>query len=98
MYTDLVKNVTISLDERTLSEARRLASEEGRSFNQIVRELIERWAAQDFDSAIRASFAYADRHAQPSDEPIPNREQRNERVAGREAWRKLGLLDEERYP
>lgn len=42
VYTSLVKNVTISLDEGLLEESREYAARQGTTLNQMVRDFLER--------------------------------------------------------
>jgi len=43
----LVKNVTLTADERLIRQARERAAREKRSLNSAFREWLERYAAQD---------------------------------------------------
>lgn len=40
-------NLTLSIDERTLTEARRVAGTMGKSLNQLIRDFLSRLTAQD---------------------------------------------------
>ena len=42
-----MKNVTITLDERTLRDARRIAAERSTSLNALIREFLERLAHRE---------------------------------------------------
>ncbi len=60
MYTDFVKNVTISLDEDLLARSREKARDQGVSFNQWVRDLISREAQADRRAELQRFYDLAD--------------------------------------
>jgi Family of unknown function (DUF6364) len=49
-------NVTLSLDERTVSRARKRAQALGKSLNQLIREYLQRLAGEDDADASIAEF------------------------------------------
>ncbi len=80
MYTDIVKNVTISLDERLLERARERARTLGQSLNDYARSLFEEDVDGANHSRAQASFDYADRLGKRSTGPYLTREEANERT------------------
>lgn len=53
-------NITLSVDEKLVSDARKIASEMGKSLNQLIREHLEQLtqqqkSAEDFDEFIALS-------------------------------------------
>lgn len=55
-YLDVKRNVTISIDEKTLEAARKYAALHGKSFQELVRESIERTIQQGHPRSKRWSF------------------------------------------
>ena len=49
-----MKNVTLSIDDRVLDRARKLAAERGTSVNQMIRDYLARETSTETDSAYRA--------------------------------------------
>jgi hypothetical protein len=49
-----MKNVTLSIDDRVLDRARKLAAERGTSVNQMVRDYLARETATETEAAYRA--------------------------------------------
>ena len=49
-----MKNVTLSIDDRLLDRARRLAAGRGTSVNRMIREFLAREVATEEDAAARA--------------------------------------------
>jgi cell division protein FtsB len=54
-YCEIVKNVTVSLDDATYRNARRRAAEADRSLSSVVREMLQSYGAQEseFDRLAR---------------------------------------------
>jgi hypothetical protein len=78
VYTILVKNVTISLDDQLLEKCREFARNQGKSFNELVRELL-RTTVEDRRERLQEAWDYADRLHLRLDGPLPSREERNAR-------------------
>jgi hypothetical protein len=49
-----MKNVTLSIDDRVLDRARKLAAERGTSVNQMIRDYLARETATETEDAYRA--------------------------------------------
>jgi hypothetical protein len=59
-----MKNLTIALDEKTLRDARRIASERSTTLNGLIREFLERLTARESHSrAARRRIAELAREA-----------------------------------
>lgn len=78
MYTYFVKNVTISLEDQLLEKCREFARNQGKSFNELVRDLL-RTTVEDRRDQLHEAWDYADRLHLRLDGPIPSREERNAR-------------------
>ena len=78
VYTVFVKNVTISLDDHLLEKCREFARNQGKSFNELVRDLL-RTTVDDRQEWLKEAWDYADRLHLRLDGPIPSREERNAR-------------------
>ena len=78
MYTGLVKNVTISLDDRLLEKSREYAQAKGASFNQLVRDLLSS-TVLDSSERMQEAFDLSDRLGWRLNGPMPSREERNAR-------------------
>lgn len=50
-YCEIVKNVTVSLDDETYRNARRRAAENDRSLSSVVREALQNYGAQESEFA-----------------------------------------------
>lgn len=50
-FTEMVKNITLSIDEEILAKARAYASRQNISLNQLVRDLLERTVSRDGKAA-----------------------------------------------
>ena len=79
VYTETVKNVTISLDDHLLEKCREFARNQGKSFNELVRDLL-RTTVDDRQTRLQDAWDFADRLHLRLDGPIPSREERNARV------------------
>ena len=79
MYTDFVKNVTISLDEKLLEQVRERAQTMGKSLNEYVRDLFDEDVNAAHRASIQASFDYVDRLGLHSSGNFLTRDQANER-------------------
>lgn len=80
MYTFFVKNVTISLDEILLEKARERARRQGKSFNELVRELLARESNGDPLESLARFFEVADQLGGRSEDGKPlSREEAHER-------------------
>ncbi len=73
-----MKNVTISLDDQLLEKSREFARTQGKSFNELVRDLL-RTTVDDRQELLQEAWDYADRLHLRLDGPIPSREDRNAR-------------------
>jgi inactivated superfamily I helicase len=60
-YTVLMKNVTLSLEDKDLEEARRYARERGMSLNALIRQLIQRTARISSGNWLDDTFKLMDR-------------------------------------
>ncbi len=78
VYTGVVKNVTISLDDHLLEKGREFARSQGKSFNELVRELL-RTTVEDRNVQLEETWAYADKLSLRLNAPMPSREERNAR-------------------
>ena len=78
VYTQFVKNVTISLDDDLLQRSRKFAGDQGMSFNEFVRDLL-RLTVDDSSDAIQRSFELADKLGLSLPGGMPSREERNAR-------------------
>lgn len=73
-------NVTLSIDERVMKEARRRAEAMGTSVNQLVREFLEQFAGQTDPDADAAEFERLSRAARGNSRGWKfNREELHER-------------------
>ena len=68
MYTVAVANVTITLDDSVLERARSYASENGISFNELVRNLIKQAVSAQEGAWLEEMFDMADRNGWRSTE------------------------------
>jgi len=73
-----VKNVTISLDEHLLEKSREFARNQGKSFNELVRDLL-RTTMDDRLTRLQEAWDHADRLHLRLDGPMPTREERSAR-------------------
>ena len=73
-----MKNVTISLDDQLLEKGREFARTQGKSFNELVRDLLRR-TVDDRQNQLQEAWDYADRLRLRLEGPIPSREDRNAR-------------------
>lgn len=71
-----MKNVTISLDDHLLEKGREFARNQGKSFNELVRDLLQT-TVEDRRERLQEAWDHADRLHLRFDGPIPNREERN---------------------
>lgn len=78
VYTFFVKNVTISLDDQLLEKCREFAGNQGKSFNEFVRDLL-RATVDDRQARLQEAWEYADELHLRLDATIPTREERNAR-------------------
>jgi hypothetical protein len=78
VYTQLVKNVTIALDDGLLSQTREFARAQGKSFNELVSEVLSRTVG-DHAGSMAKFFEEADGLDLKLVGPIPSREERNAR-------------------
>jgi hypothetical protein len=76
-----VKNVTVSLDDDLLEKCRDFARIQGKSFSELVRELL-RAAVEARPKRPQEAWDYADRLHLTLNGPIPSREERNARGNG----------------
>jgi hypothetical protein len=76
VYTYLVKNVTISLNERLLELSREYAKAQGKSFNEFIRDLLSGTVEGNAVSRVEAAFAEADRLNLRLEGEMPSREER----------------------
>jgi hypothetical protein len=60
VYNKDVPNITLSIDEATLREARAFAKEQGWSLNDLVRRLLHERIAPNSEELLRATFDRAD--------------------------------------
>jgi len=80
VYTEFVKNVTISLEEKLLEQVRARAQAMGKSLNEYARDLFDEDVNATHRSAVLASFDYADRIGKRSSGGFLTRAEANERV------------------
>jgi hypothetical protein len=74
VYTDIVKNVTISLPEQVLEDLRERARAEKKSLNQWLRELLSKEVAHD-DGWARSFLELSDELARDNGTRIWDREE-----------------------
>jgi hypothetical protein len=72
-----MKNITITLDEKTAARARRQAAQAGVSLSRYVGELIEKSLrhSRDYERAMQRFFARQSRVINESGSPYPKREE-----------------------
>jgi hypothetical protein len=68
VYTVAVANVTITLDDSVLEQARSYAMENGISFNELVRRLIKQAVSPQEGAWLQEMFDMADRNGWCSNE------------------------------
>lgn len=73
-----MKRVMISLDDRLLEKARAHARGEGKSFDELVSDLLGR-AVEDRSAALQETWGYADQLSLRLNAPMPRREERGSR-------------------
>jgi hypothetical protein len=74
-----VKNVTISLNDALLERSRDYARSHGKSFNQLVRDVLADLVDDEFDRRLKEVFDDADELGWKLEGPLPSREERNAR-------------------
>jgi hypothetical protein len=74
-----VRNVTISMDERLLAQARDYARNHGTTFNQLVRDLVAKEVTPDPGARTRAAFELADQMVRSSEDGPMSREEAHSR-------------------
>ena len=75
MYVKKVRNVTIRMDERLVARARDHARKDGKTFNELVRDLVAKEIAPEPGARTRAMFELADRASRNSvDGPLSREE------------------------
>jgi hypothetical protein len=75
VYNLVVKNVTVSLDDELLRKSREFANKHGKSFNELIRDVL-RGVVDNSHDAVSTAFERADRLNLRLDGPIPDREER----------------------
>ena len=69
MYTENVRNITISLDESTLERARRYAANNGIGLNELIRKLLNQALEPQQNAWLEEMFDLADQNGWRSDGP-----------------------------
>ena len=63
MYTELVKNITLSADENLIEQARKAAADQGTTLNAAFREWLEQFSGrqrwlQEYDALMERTRKY----------------------------------------
>jgi hypothetical protein len=77
-----MKNVTITLDEKTASWARKLAAEKNTSLSRFVGEMLEQSMRQsrEYEQAMRQYFSREPAPLKKRGAKLPSRDERNDRT------------------
>lgn len=62
MYNQIVKNITLAIDEDTLDAGRAYAQRHDTTLNALVRELLAKTVVADREAAVREMFRLMDAH------------------------------------
>lgn len=82
VYYPAMKNVTITLDEKTASWARRYAARQGKSLSRFLGELLHKTMreSREYELAMRRYFAKPTVRLSAAEAPYPSREELHERA------------------
>jgi metal-responsive CopG/Arc/MetJ family transcriptional regulator len=73
-----MQKVTITLDAQLLQRSRELARRNGKSFDELVADLV-RAAVEDWRTSLQETWNYADHLSLRLNAPMPSRDERNTR-------------------
>lgn len=62
MYNQIVKNITLAIDEDTLDAGRAYAQRHDTTLNALVRKLLAKTVVADREAAVREMFRLMDAH------------------------------------
>jgi len=62
VYNQIVKNITLAIDEDTLDAGRAYAQRHDTTLNALVRELLAKTVVADREAAVREMFRLMDAH------------------------------------